>query len=108
MSARPSKHGRGRPRGRASGQGAHGRGPLPPRRRPAVPFGYAAAPVPADYEGEEPGRDFTLGRRRAASGSAPVPSSGSAAAWASAADDDTEDDDAYDQYAENRLRAVGD
>ncbi|HEY6792290.1 MAG TPA: hypothetical protein VI365_33760 [Trebonia sp.] len=66
---------------------------------PAVPVTYAAAPVPADYDDEGPGRDFTLGRRYAASTSA------SASASASAVDDD---DDAYDQYTENRLRAVGD
>jgi hypothetical protein len=63
---------------------------------PVVPVTYAAAPVPADYDDEGPGRDFTLGRRYAASAS----SSASALA--------AEDDDAYDQYTENRLRAVGD
>jgi hypothetical protein len=63
---------------------------------PVVPVTYAAAPVPADYDDEGPGRDFTLGRRYAASAS----SSSSALA--------AEDDDAYDQYTENRLRAVGD
>jgi hypothetical protein len=57
---------------------------------PAVPVTYAAAPVPADYDDEGPGRDFTLGGRYVAS--------------ALAADED----DAYDQYAEDRLRAVGD
>jgi hypothetical protein len=63
---------------------------------PVVPVTYAAAPVPADYDDEGPGRDFTLGRSYAASAS----SSSSALA--------AEDDDAYDQYTENRLRAVGD
>jgi hypothetical protein len=60
--------------------------------RPAVagtaPVSYAAAPVPADYDDEGPGRDFTLGHR-----------------YVAQADDE---EDAYDQYAENRLRAVGD
>ncbi|HEX3965422.1 MAG TPA: hypothetical protein VHZ03_53720 [Trebonia sp.] len=66
---------------------------------PAVPVTYAAAPVPADYDDEGPGRDFTLGRRYAPSAST------SALASAAAVDDD---DDADDQYTENRLRAVGD
>jgi hypothetical protein len=56
---------------------------------PAIPVMHAVAPVPADYDGEDPGRDFTLGGRYVAS----------------ALD---ADDDAYDQYAEDRLRAVGD
>ena len=57
---------------------------------PAVPAAFAAAPVPEDYDDSTPGRDFTPGRRRAS------------------AADGYEDHDAYDQYAENRLRAVGD
>jgi hypothetical protein len=51
---------------------------------PAVSVGYAAAPVPADYD-DAPGRDFTLGHQYEA-----------------------DDDDAYEEYPENRLRAVGD
>jgi len=53
----------------------------------AAPAVFAAAPVPEDYsEDYQPGRDFTPGGRYATSA----------------------DDDAYDQYTENRLRAVGD
>jgi hypothetical protein len=69
---------------------------------PAVPAAYAAAPVPADYQDEEgPGRDFTPGRRYAAQASGTGPGAASAAV-------DDDDDDDYDQYLENRLRAVGD
>lgn len=57
---------------------------------PAAPAAFAAAPVPEDYDDSAPGRDFTPGRRRAS------------------AADSYEDHDAYDQYTENRLRAVGD
>jgi hypothetical protein len=58
---------------------------------PAAPrVAFAAAPVPEDYEDLGHGRDFTPGLRYASS------SSGSA------------DAEAYDQYTENRLRAVGD
>ena len=67
---------------------------------PAVPVTYAAAPVPADYDDEGPGRDFTLDRRYASSSSSS--SSSSPGAYA------TDEDDAYDEYTENRLRAVGD
>src|SRR5258708_6999466 len=48
-----------------------------------------AAPVPADYEDLGRARDFTPGLRQPSARDAP-------------------DDDAYDQYTENRLRAVGD
>jgi hypothetical protein len=69
---------------------------------PAVPVAYAAAPVPADYEDEEgPGRDFTPGRHYAAPASGTGPGAASAAV-------DADDDEDYDQYIENRLRAVGD
>jgi len=51
---------------------------------PVVPAMYAAAPVPADYDDDAPGRDFTLGHRYEAC------------------------DDDYDEYPETRLRAVGD
>jgi len=57
---------------------------------PAAPAAFAAAPVTEDYDELAPGRDFTPGRRR---------TSGA---------DRYEDHDAYDQYTENRLRAVGD
>lgn len=60
-----------------------------PPPAPAIPVAYAAAPVPEDYEDLGPGRDFTPGLR-----------------YASARD--TADHEAYDQYTENRLRAVGD
>jgi hypothetical protein len=55
-----------------------------------APAAFAAAPVPEDYDDLAPGRDFTPGRRR------------------TSAADRYEDHDAYDQYTENRLRAVGD
>jgi hypothetical protein len=55
-----------------------------------APAEFAAAPVPEDHDDLAPGRDFTPGRRRAS------------------AADRYEDPDAYDQYTENRLRAVGD
>jgi hypothetical protein len=58
---------------------------------PASPAAFAAAPVPEDYEDLDSGRDFTPGGRFGVSGDA------------SAAEDD-----AYDQYTEERLRAVGD
>ncbi len=61
-----------------------------PPAPPEAPAVFAAAPVPGDYEDLRPGRDFTPGGRYAASGSACAP------------------DDAYDQYTEDRLRAVGD
>jgi hypothetical protein len=61
--------------------------PLAP---PAVPAAFAAAPVPEDYEDLRPGRDFTPGGR--------------ATAWSDA----SAEDDSYDQYPEERLRAVGD
>jgi hypothetical protein len=54
-----------------------------------APAAYAAAPVAADYADLGRARDFTPGQHTAPS-------------------DDTADDDAYDQYTENRLRAVGD
>jgi hypothetical protein len=54
-----------------------------------APAAYAAAPVAADYADLGRARDFTPGLHYAPS-------------------DDTADDDAYDQYTENRLRAVGD
>jgi hypothetical protein len=54
-----------------------------------APATYAAAPVAADYEDLGRARDFTPGLRYA-----PSP--------------DPADDGAYDQYTENRLRAVGD
>jgi len=54
---------------------------------PAPPAVFAAAPVPEDYsEDLQPGRDFTPGGRYTASA----------------------EDDAYDQYTQERLRAVGD
>jgi hypothetical protein len=61
--------------------------PLAPPVAPAV---FAAAPVPEDYEDLGHGRDFTPGGR---------PSG-----W----DDAPAEDDAYDQYTQERLRAVGD
>jgi hypothetical protein len=61
----------------------------------AAPATYAAAPVAADYEDLGRARDFTPGLRNA-------PSRDMAAGDATAAGD------AYDQYTENRLRAVGD
>ena len=54
-----------------------------------APAAYAAAPVAADYADLDRARDFTPGLHYAPS-------------------EDTADDDAYDQYTENRLRAVGD
>jgi hypothetical protein len=57
---------------------------------PMTPAVFAAAPVPADYEDLGHGRDYTPGGRHAA--------------W----DDAPTEDDAYDQYTEERLRAVGD
>jgi hypothetical protein len=64
---------------------AFGHPPIPP----AV---FAAAPVPEDYQEDgRPGRDYTPGGRYTASGGA-----------------STEEDDAYDQYTQERLRAVGD
>jgi len=61
----------------------------PARRTPSVaPVGYVAAPVAADYADLGRARDFTPGLHPAPSGDA--------------------GDDAYDQYTENRLRAVGD
>jgi len=57
---------------------------------PAVPVAFAAAPVPGDYEDLGAGRDFTPGLRH------------------QDPDDSYASDDAYDQYTENRLRAVGD
>lgn len=56
---------------------------------PVAPAAYAAAPVAADYADLGRARDFTPGLRYAPA-------------------DETADDDAYDQYTENRLRAVGD
>ena len=58
----------------------------PPLAPVAPPAAFAAAPVPEDYDGLAPGRDFTPGLRYAT----------------------PPDDEAYDQYTENRLRAVGD
>ena len=55
----------------------------------ATPVAYAAAPVPEDYEDLGTGRDFAPGLRYASPG-------------------DASDNEAYDQYTENRLRAVGD
>jgi len=52
----------------------------------APPAAFAAAPVPEDYDDPAPGRDFTPGLRHVS------PS----------------DEEAYDQYTQNRLRAVGD
>ncbi|HEX4833316.1 MAG TPA: hypothetical protein VH478_19725 [Trebonia sp.] len=64
----------------------------PPAIQPAgiqlPPVAYAAAPVPEDHADPGPGRDFTPGQRYAGDGAA--------------------DDEAYDQYTEDRLRAVGD
>jgi hypothetical protein len=57
---------------------------------PALPAVFAAAPVPEDYQDLGSGRDFTPGGRYTASG------------------DDFASGDAYDQYTEERLRAVGD
>lgn len=54
-----------------------------------APAAYAAAPVAADYADLGRARDYTPGLHYAPS-------------------DDRADDDAYDQYTENRLRAVGD
>lgn len=54
-----------------------------------APVGYVAAPVAADYADLGRARDFTPGLHYAPS-------------------DDDADGDAYDQYTENRLRAVGD
>jgi hypothetical protein len=57
---------------------------------PVAPAVFAAAPVPEDYEDLGAGRDFTPGGRYGAPGEA------------------SPEDDAYDQYTEERLRAVGD
>jgi hypothetical protein len=62
----------------------------------AIPVAFAAAPVPEDYEDLGHGRDFT-------------PAAGPGYRRYSGPDDSYADDDgAYDQYTENRLRAVGD
>jgi hypothetical protein len=58
-------------------------------RPTAAPVMYAAAPVAGDYEDLGRARDFTPGLHYASS-------------------PDMVDDNAYDQYTENRLRAVGD
>jgi hypothetical protein len=60
------------------------------RSRVAAPHSYAAAPVAADYEDLGRARDFTPGLRHGPS------------------QDTADDNAAYDQYTENRLRAVGD
>jgi hypothetical protein len=74
-------------------QAAQARRPRPPRADITPPTGmpvmYAAAPVPEDCPDPEPGRDFTPGSRY----SPPSPPA---------------TEEAYDQYTENRLRAVGD
>ena len=63
---------------------------------PAIPVAFAAAPVPEDYEDLGHGRDFT-------------PAAGPGYRRYSGPDDSYADDaGAYDQYTENRLRAVGD
>jgi hypothetical protein len=59
----------------------------PPLAPIAPPAAFASAPVPEDYDDLAPGRDFTPGLRYASS---------------------SDDEEAYDQYTENRLRAVGD
>jgi hypothetical protein len=78
-----------RERARHARPAGHARLAQPPSAPPATPAVFAAAPVPEDYEDLGPGRDFTPGGR-----------------YTAAADDS--DTEAYDQYAEERLRAVGD
>jgi hypothetical protein len=63
-----------------------------PSASPVAPAVFAAAPVPEDYEALGSGRDFTPGGRYTSSGDVST----------------EEDDDTYDQYTEERLRAVGD
>jgi hypothetical protein len=78
-------------RKRAIARARHARERQAARRTatPSVaPVGYVAAPVAADYADLGRARDFTPGLHPAPSGDA--------------------GDDAYDQYTENRLRAVGD